>query len=464
MVRHVIMSKPVAGTAVAAIVVSGAALLWHLLACVESPMAFSPSGRDLVFVTMEPYGEGEDPLLAGPHEYRLMVLSDGQHLRTLEATTTCLLAAPTYSPDGRSVCYLRVPLLSAAGLEQLKEAVAKREELGKQLAPLTWNTGTASKPTTNSSSRPAAECADQSLPPVQVQHEFAKRLLTYPSLPAELVVRDAEKGALVSTAPLDLPLLGEDGGLAMAYITMRTQYSPDGQRVYLLSRDVLIAVDPTTGERAVLAAPAAAAALSPDGKLLAFAQDGTLGLQPTAGDTTLYKRWPRLLSPLGMGWRDAQTLVVAEPVADKSEVILHFLDTQGAEQKPLALKLPDHGKHEGTNAGALAVAPGGRHLVLAFDHDTFFLTGTGELAKHWTSATEQLAQPAFAPDGRYVAFKVMQKPDNGYTRAAAIAFFSPEGEELTRVAVPAIDRAATQPASGPATQPTSQPTTKPAGM
>ena len=82
-------------------------LLWHVLACTESPMAFSPDGQSLAFVTMEPYeGEG-NPGLAGPHCYRLMVVGNRQELRVLEEITNVMLTAPALSPDGSQLCYVR---------------------------------------------------------------------------------------------------------------------------------------------------------------------------------------------------------------------------------------------------------------------------------------------------------------------------------------------------------------------
>jgi hypothetical protein len=94
------------------VLVAAGTLLWHVLACVESPMAFSPDGKDLAFVTMEPF-ELKGLHLAGPHCFRLFVLSGGKDLRVIEQTTEAILTAPAYSPDGKQICYLRIPLLTS---------------------------------------------------------------------------------------------------------------------------------------------------------------------------------------------------------------------------------------------------------------------------------------------------------------------------------------------------------------
>ena len=60
--------------AILAVTVAAGALLWHVLACTESPMAFSPGGKDLAFVTMNPY-DRQDVHLAGKRLYRLCVRS-----------------------------------------------------------------------------------------------------------------------------------------------------------------------------------------------------------------------------------------------------------------------------------------------------------------------------------------------------------------------------------------------------
>ena len=58
------------------VVLAVGGLLWHVLACVESPMASAPNG-DLAFTTMTPYAADNLACLRGTHTYRLMVLPAG---------------------------------------------------------------------------------------------------------------------------------------------------------------------------------------------------------------------------------------------------------------------------------------------------------------------------------------------------------------------------------------------------
>jgi hypothetical protein len=104
--------------------VAAGTLLWHVLACVESPMAFSPDGKDLAFVTVEPF-ELKGLHLAGPHCFRLFVASGGKDLRLIEQTTDAMLTAPAFSPDGKQICYLRIPLLTA---ERARQRVKEEKE------------------------------------------------------------------------------------------------------------------------------------------------------------------------------------------------------------------------------------------------------------------------------------------------------------------------------------------------
>jgi phosphopyruvate hydratase len=77
----------------------------------------------------------------------------------------------------------------------------------------------------------------------------------------------------------------------------------------------------------------------------------------------------------------------------------------------------------------------------------------GGFAPMLKSKDEALAQPAFAPDGKQVAFKVLAQKEGDYLRAAAIAFFTPEGKEVSRTPIPKIKPGTTRPASQPTTGP-----------
>jgi len=103
MVRPVTGAPRGAWKAALAIAVVAGGLIWHLLACIESPMAFSPGGKDLAFVTMEPYGDGGAPGRAGQHTYRLMVLTGGKPIRVLEETSREMLSGPAYSSAQRLI-------------------------------------------------------------------------------------------------------------------------------------------------------------------------------------------------------------------------------------------------------------------------------------------------------------------------------------------------------------------------
>jgi hypothetical protein len=98
MVRHVVAARPRRWMALLAILIAGGGLLWHILACMESPMAFSPDGKTLAFVTMEPLGDIDKQPLPGEHAFRLMVLTQDRKIRVLEQSVDEMLTAPGFSP------------------------------------------------------------------------------------------------------------------------------------------------------------------------------------------------------------------------------------------------------------------------------------------------------------------------------------------------------------------------------
>jgi hypothetical protein len=449
-----------AGTATLAIVVGSAALLWHLLACTESPMAYSPNGRDLAFVTMEPYGDPPQVNQAGQHVFRLMVLSDGRQLRTLEETTACMLSAPAYSPDGKHLCYLRIPLLTKDGTDPVPESAKSQAPAVNSLEGHPSTETPSGTPAAGPGTQPAAsdEAVDTALPRLQTILDCQKQAKLLPKLSATLVVREAEKGGIISGTPLQLPvlhdLLHDKDSLLITYLTARPQYSPDGHWVYLSAGNIVVAINPVSAEQRIVAAPAPISSLSPDGKTVAFLQEGAIGFASTDGETTVYKKWSRPPSYAGLTWVDKQTLVVLEPGKDAdAKIVLHFFDAAGTLRKSVQTQLPEHGGGKDENTGQLAAAPNGKGLVLAYENDVFFMKPDGKLLTHWHKDHEQMAQPTFSPDGQRVAFKIMQDKSNEYMRAVAIAFFTLDGAELSRVPIPKIAPAATQPTAQSPAQP-----------
>jgi hypothetical protein len=455
--------------ALVAIFVAGGALLWHLLACVESPMAFSPSGKELAFVTMEPY-EQADVGLPGPTAYRLMVLSDAKDLRVLEETVDCLLTAPAFSPDGKRICYLRVPLPTASQWQRIQEVAESRQQRWQELENIGPYTTTL--PAEESGRRPTVP-EDLALPSLESCAELFKLLATRPLVRASLVVRDAKTGQEVSALPAVFPLKGDDHEkpdvLMSCYLTCRPQYSPDGKAVYFSAGDLLCAVDLESGKQTVLAAPAGPAVLSPDGKTIAAFTSHAIAFIAADGQTATYVRWDKEASLSGLAWRDNRTLAVLESfgraqspftapattaTAPGETALVHLVRTDGTILKPITLSLPPDVSNQAGTTGQLAVALDGKGMVLSFVKEVFFLDANGKVLKHWRGQEEMLVQPTFTPDSNQVAFKSLSEDEKvGYTRTSAIVFFTPEGKELKRVPVPPIKPGTTHPATAPATMP-----------
>jgi len=443
MVRNVVTGRRMAGSAIAAITVGGVALVCHILACNDSPMAWSPDGKQLAFVTLHAYEPQADLLLAGKHLSRLMVVHDAKELRILEETAAEMLCAPAFSPDGTRLSYLRIPLLSADALEEFNQEFESRKQQLSAIAPVEWTApAQPGAPASAPTSAPALVDAEIGLPNSETLNRYWEKARACPELPAQLVTRNAKDGTVLSATPLSFPGLCEDR-LLIAYLTLKPQYDPDGQWVYLTAGNTVLRVNPATSRVERVIAPAAAATLSPDGKVLAVFQDDALALIQTDGKKSLYVPAGNAKSMAGFSWTAAGTLVVLEQAEAGSGVVLRFLDAQGALLKTVPIDLPprEEQKNEIERA-VLAVAPDGRHAVIELEPDVYFVTTAGELLNTWHSEDNLLTQPTFSPDSQRVALKLMQDSE----RLSAIVFFSPAGQELTRVPIPPIDPAATQPA------------------
>jgi len=322
MVRHVSARAAPAWTAALAIAVGGAGLIWHLLACVESPMAYSPSGDSLAFVTVEPWDPDHLPS-AGERAYRLMVLR-GDTIRVVEQTTDCMLSAPAYSPDGRRLCYLRIPMFTGEAAERAQETPAPASQ-PQGADTFAWPVQAKDGPAAS----PEMPVEDQTLPRLKVCGEVFDHQRTAPRVRATVVVRDTESYQVQSTTALDLCLHADNQDWAVLYGTLRPQYSPEGKWVYLCDAYTVVAVDPAAAATRLLAAPASAAALSPDGTLLATWTENSLGLIATDGQRATYLRWDKSASYLGLAWCDKKTLAVLEPKGEGESAWLHLVKRDG---------------------------------------------------------------------------------------------------------------------------------------
>lgn len=445
-----------------AVTVAAAGLLWHLLACYESPMAFSPDGKELAFTTMEPYqGNGqEDLLLPGPHCYRLMVLRDFEHLRVVEQSTDHMLSGPAYSPDGKQICYLRLPLLSPQEFEKLKESSKGG----------TWG-GYVVEPSTSAPSQGVSRPAIEQTPGTKLLAlsrledvaRFVKIAEKDTPARAELVVRDARTFRVLARVPTPLfprwDAIWATGkkenspglGYLVSYTTTRPQYGPKGKWVYFCAGGLAMGVNPGTKVAKILAAPADGAAISPDGKTLAAVRGDVIGFVRTDGRRAVYRRWDHKLLPAMLTWRDASTLAVLR-VADgegRKGHTLEFLRADGTTSGSIERIVPS----DGNNYPQFALAPDGRHMALYDGHELFFLDADGRVLKRLKDKEKDtLVQPVFTPDSRHVVVKRLAEDPKGYARVVEIVKFTAAGQEVKRVAVPKLKPGTTRPAKA-TTQP-----------
>jgi hypothetical protein len=294
------------------------------------------------------------------------------------------------------------------------------------------------------------------MPSLEASMELAKREIRNCKVPAVLIVRDTETGDVVSTTPFEWPLGDKpDEALFISYLTIRPQYASDGKWVYLCVGDIVMAVNPSTGDRRVYAL-ATDGLLSPDGETVAVLVESAVGFIRTDGQAVTYRRLEGELSLGGMAWVATDKLAVLARMKDaEGKDVLHFLRTDGTIVASQTLPLPEHEQGDG-NMRELAIAPNGAHMVLAYGKDVFFMDRDGSVRRHWRGDNEQLmVQPTFAPNSKRIAMKLLEKENDSYGRVTSIVFFTPAGEEVSRTAVPKTNLALIRPAS-PSTQPAEQ--------
>lgn len=439
MVRHM-SEKRRAWPALAMISVAGGAVLWHLLACMESPMAFSPDGRNLAFVTMEPYRQNGEPR-ADKVVFRLMVLADGQRLRVVEETHRQMLSAPAYSRDGKRLCYLRVPLPTEEQARSLQEYVNKQPSLdaGKVCD---WRNRPAEEDVA-SCMRPAEIALDdRSLPSVENQAELVRSLARSPRLPVTLVVRNAASDAVISTTDMELPL-GEDNEYMSMYLLAKPQYGADDHTVFVSAGATVVAADTWTGAQRVVAAPAYVARLSPDGRTVALLQPKVLGFVAADGSKATYHRWDHESSMFGLSWAEPQTVAVYEPRKNETKSWIHLVKTDGSVKKSVPIEWGKQG--EGAELAEAVVSPDGRSMVVSLGKEVLFLSADGTVRTRLSDLKQYLARATFSPDSKRVAFKLLAEKEP-CDRVVAIVFYTPDGKELSHVPVPPVAASMTQPA------------------
>ena len=407
--------------------------------CLESSMSYSPDGKHLALVTCEPVSP-EGLYVQGGHSYRLMILSDRKALKVLEDSRTDMLSGPAFSPDGRRLCYLRIPLPAADQLEKLQE---EAEERLKKLAELRalgcdeW-TRAVTDPRGGDQTKPLLETTDATLPGVAGTGHMLHYMMVHPQVTGQLVVRDSTSGQIVTTTPVEVPFPDP----AADYHVTRVRYGPRGKFVYVGTAMAVHRIHPVLETCHRLAAPAYATRLSPDGKTLATLQQRAIAFVATDGSKAVYRKWPTAASTTGIAWADNDTLAVLSyregAAEDGSDVkTLHFVRKDGEPQKAVDLELP--GDPGACKDGEIAVSPDGKRLVVTYMKDVHFLDRAGKVLKHiHDEKALLLGNPTFRPDGQAVAVKRIVKVGENAFRVAEVLFFTPDGERLAARKIPSI--------------------------
>ena len=451
MVRTVTQGSRLGWKSVGAVVLASVVVLWHILACVESPMSFSPTG-DLAFTVMDPYDLKN--LFRGQKTYRLLVLGKDGKLRELERTSTHMLTGPGYSGDGKRLAYLRIALPTKADVERAEAFMhlvawerARKREAAEVDEPATDDQPKidtqwmylAPPGTIDRAPRPVHESAIATELSPKGREAIEKLGHRGVVIPAELVVRDAASGAVTTKVAVDSAVasLKNDNAYLFAYLLDRAQFLPDGKRVAAYLFPFSFVTDVSEG-KLQLFSYGWPGLLSPDGRQLAsLSVDNppSVQLSATDGSRTINVKLPGNASPSGLAWIDDRTLAVLEKTkSGDNGPRLWIYTAEGVLLETSTLATV--GKRDNENSGELAASPDGRYLVASVGSSVQFLDRSGQVLATWQSEQNVLVQPTFTPDSKRVAFKLVSAKAK---RAVAIVFFSPQGRQLSRVPIPLLE-------------------------
>jgi hypothetical protein len=442
MLQANVWNRPRSWLALLAIGVAAGAVLWQILACIESPMSFSPSG-ELVFSVMEPYArDGDGEWLAGRKTFRVLVLGKDRKLRELERSTTHMLSGAAFSPDGERLAYLRIALPTAQSLGLAKAFVERLgstdEKIRAEAKKQRWVfAAPPAAPQRPPKGLPEA-ARDLGLPPMsQMAGDLPQAGAV---LPAELVVRNAATGAIVSAWPIDLPIGDPDKpSLSTGYLLNRAQWLAGGDGIAFYVEGLPpLTVSLRDGEPRLLSGPWPGP-VSPDGRVVAnMAEETTLRLARVDGMRSVYARVNHKVKdayPERLAWIGPDRVAILSN-EKPGEFVVEVIDREGRPVRSHTLAL---GGEKSEDDIEIAVSPDAKRMVIGRPTRVHFLSIDGKPLGEWRAqANERLVRPTFAPDSKQVAFRDVDLKD-GSTKA--IVFFDPQGRGLMRIAVPpaAID-------------------------
>jgi hypothetical protein len=430
MVRQLKRKGSLAALAAIAIAVGG--LLWHLLACVDTQMAFSPDGQEIAFTVI-------DELDGSPMaQWRLFVLRGDDRLELIDSFPNGILSGPAYSPDGSQFAYLRIPNLAHVELEEgIEEEFDRRWELLEELtdADTLWIPPIADEKTPE-------EPYDMSRPSALLEAEHYLNLM----VPAVLVVRDRSTATEIHRITVGLPFLWEDtdNDLGLFLQTVTPRYGADSELIYLLGGGIgyIQAVSVSTGDVDIVSRRLGATypvVLSPDGTTLAGFSGSVdevpeLVISGARGDKALYI-WPAfevsLAAVTTITWKDSKTLILLSEDDELRAGLRTIRATDGVETgfRPLDIECDVDAPNQ------LAVASTGAFMVLAtMEEGVFFLDHNGDLLGDYVDPEGRvLTSPTISPDATRVALKCAE---DAYRQTLSILIMTPTGEIIREVPIP----------------------------
>ena len=405
-------------------------LVWHMLACVDTQLAFSPDGTEIAFTVIDETYDGTG--------WRMFVLRSDNRLELIDTYRSGILSGPAYSPDGSRLAYLRIPDLDQIELDQATE---QRRALRQELLDDLLEDGPLPMPALTDEQELADLDEDVSLPvSTQLEQQYHLNLVT----PADLIVRDRRTHREIDRITIGLPILPyvqEDTHQSELYLSLTPRYGANSTIYVPGGHGSVLAVRPGSDEAVIVNRWLGAGhpvVFSPDGKTLAGVFGGEddevyqIVIADIDGGRALYLRPQAQLAPGTLAWKNAGTLIMivwGDGGVGLSSV--RAFDGVQTDFQPL-----DFGWVR-TGSEQLAAAPNGDFVALTTGGEEIYILNQEAfvVGRYADYMGRVLTTPTFSPDSKRLAVKCAESL-GGQTEALLV--ITPFGEVITEVPIPEL--------------------------
>lgn len=390
----------------------------------EGQIVFSPDGQEIACTSnrlwTNPAMEDDvQPFASGSSQYRLFRVPLKGKPVLVEESTDHLLSTPCYSPDGKRLMYLRVPLDQIA----LYETTSDRNDIADTSEPLSLL---------------------DAFQYVIIGREGAKQCVekvsAWRTFQAELVLRDLAADTPPRSIPLEIPDFAPDSPVFL-YAVSRPYVSPEGKTALVSTGTAVLRVELKTYKvERLLACPGGftQAVPSADGKTLAVATLDSVVLVDLEAKRMIVL--PEEHQP-AIGWLGPDSLLI---YANRQ---LREINREGKLRRIRRIESEDV---SGTMF-RVAVSPDGQRIALEETGAKHFLLDSEGRILNIMESDDESPQfsPAFSPDSKTLAIKAAKleeyeaegedAEDRYSIETRSLLLFNADGKFRDQLAIPPSD-------------------------